>query len=81
MSDQYKIAPGIQVGDTVAYSQSFLNRQNQFPDNMLSARGRVIVLHLLDKGIIMADIEWNKPGLPKRVDIKNLVKAKATESV
>ena len=81
MSNQSKIANGIQVGDTVAYSQSFIDRQHRYPDKMPSARGKVNVLHSLDKGIIMADITWNEPGLPKRVNIKNIVKAKAADSV
>ena len=69
------------MGDTVAYSQNFIARQHRYPDNMPSARGKVNVLHRLDTGIIMADIEWNEPGLPKRVNTKNLVKAKAADSV
>ena len=63
------------VGDSVAYSASFLNRQNQYPSNMQSAQGKVKALHYLDKGIVLADIEWNKPGLPKRVNAKNLTRA------
>jgi hypothetical protein len=41
---------------------------------MPSAQGKVKAVHRLDKGIILADIEWNQPGLPKRVDVKNLTK-------
>ena len=63
------------VGDSVDYSDSFLNRQNQYPSNMPSAQGKVKALHYLDKGIVLADIEWNKPGLPKRVNAKNLTRA------
>jgi hypothetical protein len=37
----------------------------------------VKLLHHLDEGIILADIEWNKPGLPKRVNVKNLTKTEA----
>ena len=63
MSDQSKMAHPIQVGDTVAYSRAFLARQNQYPNNMQSAQGKVKVLHRLDNGVLLADIEWNKPGL------------------
>jgi len=70
--DHSKMAHAIQVGDTVAYSQIFLDRQNQYPNNMPSAQGKVKFLHRLDNGIILVDIEWNKPGLPKRVNVKNL---------
>ena len=62
----------IQVGDTVVYTKSFLNRQNQYPSEMPVARGKVNALHTLDEGAILADIEWDKPGLPKRVNVKNL---------
>jgi hypothetical protein len=67
----------IQVDDTVAYSDAFLNRQNRYPSDMPSAQGKVKILHRLDNGIILADIEWNKPGLPKRVNVKNLTKSEA----
>jgi len=63
----------IEVGDTVAYSDSFLDRPNRYPSDMPSAQGKVRLLHRLDNGIVMADIEWDKPGLPKRVNVKNLV--------
>ncbi len=64
----------IKVGDTVAYSDSFIKRQNRYPTDMPSAQGKVTVLHRLDGGVILADIEWNQPGLPKRVNVKNLTK-------
>ena len=75
--DQPSMAPKIQVGDIVAYSQNFLDRQNQTVNNMQSAQGKVIALHRLHTGIILADIEWNMPNLPKRVNIKNLVRTQA----
>lgn len=67
----------IEVGDTVAYSDTFLDRQNLCPSDMPSAQGKVTVLHRLDSGVILADIAWNKPGLPKRVNVKNLTKTPA----
>ncbi len=80
MSNKSKTAHAIQVGDTVAYTDSFLDRQNQYPNNMASAQGKVKALHHLDSGIILADIEWNEPGLSKRVNLKNLTTKKATAS-
>lgn len=74
MSDQSEIAHRIQVGDTVAYSQSFLDSQNRYPTTIATAKGKVKALHRLDSGFIMADIEWDKRDLPKRVNIKNLTK-------
>jgi hypothetical protein len=70
------MSTGIKVGDTVAYSDSFLDRQNQCLSNMRSAQGNVKALYHLNEGIILADIDWNKPGLPKRVNVKNLTKTK-----
>lgn len=64
----------IAIGDTVAYSDSFLDRNSRYPNNMLAARGQVTALHYLDKGIILADVQWDKPGLPKRVNAKNLTR-------
>ncbi|MFZ1011111.1 MAG: hypothetical protein WAN65_30005 [Candidatus Sulfotelmatobacter sp.] len=68
------MAHKIQVGASVAYSHNFLDRQNQTVNNMQLAQGKVIALHRLHTGIILADIEWNIPGLPKRVNVKNLVR-------
>ena len=65
----------IRVGDTVAYSDKFLDRQHLRPSGLPSARGKVTALRRLDSGVILADIEWDKHGLPKRVNIKNLTKA------
>ena len=67
----------IVVGDTVAYSDSFLNRQHLCPSDLRDARGRVKALRRLDSGVILADIEWNNRGLPKRVNVKNLTKLTA----
>jgi hypothetical protein len=38
---------------------------------MPSAQGTIKALHYL-KNLTLADIEWNKPGLLKRVNINNL---------
>lgn len=69
-----EMSPRIKVGDTVAYTEAFLDRQNHHPSDMPAAQGQVKALHFLDKGVILADIEWNKAGLPKRVNIKNLTR-------
>jgi hypothetical protein len=70
----------INVGDTVAYSERFLDRHSHYFSAMPSAQGTVNALHCLDGGIILADIEWNKPGLPKRVNVNNLTRAQAPPS-
>jgi hypothetical protein len=71
MSHQFK------VGDTVAYSDHFLNRQHLCPSDLRSAHGKVMAFHRLDSGVILADIEWNNRSLPKRVNVKNLIKINA----
>jgi hypothetical protein len=76
VSDQSTIPHGIQVGDTIAYTSSFLDRQHVDVVSAASAMGKVKALHRLESGIIFADIEWNKRGLPKRVNIKNITKIK-----
>lgn len=77
MSDKSEMARRIQVGDTVAYTQGFLDRQHVGAESSGSAQGKVIALHRLESGIVLVEIEWNKPGLPKRVNIKNLNKKEA----
>lgn len=72
--------PGIQVGDTVAYSQAYLDRNSRYPNGLAAAEGTVKALHRLESGTVLADIDWNKPGLPKRVNVKNLAPRHATAS-
>ena len=62
----------ITIGDTVAFHPAYLDRHSRHYANMASALGKVIALHRLRTGVILADIDWNKPSLPKRVNIKNL---------
>ena len=68
-----KIVQGIQVGDTVVYTDSFLDRHSHFYINMLSAQGKVKALHHV-RNLTLADTEWNRPGLPKRVNVKYLTR-------
>lgn len=72
MTNRSRVATAIQVGDTVAYTAAFLDHHSRYHNDMLSALGKVIALHHLESGMILADIGWNKPSLPKRVNIKNL---------
>jgi hypothetical protein len=68
-----------QVGDTVVFTKSFLDR-HQYASDMSVARGKVIALHRVGNDIILADIDWDKPGLPKRVNIRNLQPAGGPDS-
>jgi hypothetical protein len=62
----------IQIGDTVGYSKSFLQSTGQYTGDAPFARGMVIALVPLGTEIILAEIEWDKPDLPTRVNVKNL---------
>lgn len=67
----------INIGDTVAYTNAYLDRQSRFHPDMQSAQGKVTALQKLNTGETLADIEWDKPHLPKRVNIKNLIRTNA----
>jgi hypothetical protein len=62
----------IQVGDIVGYSKAFLQSTGQYTGDAPFARGKVITLEPLGTDIILAEIEWDKPDLPSRVNVKNL---------
>jgi hypothetical protein len=62
----------INVGDTVAYSKTFLQSTGQYTGNVPHARGKVLALHQLSPETTLAEIEWEKPDLPSRVNVKNL---------
>jgi hypothetical protein len=73
------MAHRIQLGDTVAFSQSFIDRHGRHTAGVATAHGRVKALHPV-KGLMLADIEWTMPGLSKRVNVKNLIRVKAAAS-
>ena len=43
--------------------------------DLMYARGTVKAIHRIANDIMMADVEWDTAGLPKRVYVKDLVKA------
>jgi hypothetical protein len=67
----------IQVGDTVALTDAFVDRHRGYPNPMSQAEGKVTAIRQLDH-ITLADVEWDRPGLPKRITLKNLTTGKAT---
>src|SRR5438128_2726915 len=73
MPEQARISQVIQVDDIVAYTDSFLDRHSRFHIDMPAAIGTVKALHHV-RTLTFADVEWNKPGLPKRVNVKYLNK-------
>jgi hypothetical protein len=73
MPEQARVSQAIQVDDTVVYADSFLDRHGKFHIDMLSAQGRVKALPHVHY-LTFADIKWDKPYLPKRVNVKYLNK-------
>jgi len=76
MTDWVKRTQAIQVGDTVAYSKAFLQSTGQYTGDVPHARGKVTALKELGKEVTLAEIEWDKPDLPARVNVKNLTTAR-----
>jgi len=62
----------IKVGDTVGYSKAFLQSTGQLTGDVPFARGKVLALQPLGTDTILAEIEWDKPDLPAKVNVKNL---------
>jgi hypothetical protein len=60
-------AQTIQVGDTIAYR---LNSGEILSD----ARGKVVALFNTRDGQTIADVEWDRLGPPKRLNVKSLAK-------
>ena len=70
MSWAERVAP-VGVGDTVAYSKRWLQSTGQYTGDVPQARGRVTGIKVFGD-LVLADIEWDKPDLPERVNVKNL---------
>jgi hypothetical protein len=66
--------PELRIGDAVAYTQEFLDRNSRYPNDLPAAQGKVKALHRLDNGTVLADIDWSIPGVPKRVNVKSLMR-------
>jgi hypothetical protein len=62
----------IQVGDTVGYSKGFLQSTGQHTGDVPFARGKVTALHPVGTETILAEIEWDRPDMPTRVNTTNL---------
>ena len=78
MPPSQTISLKVMIGDSVAFQEAFVARQT-YPNAMSLARGKVAAIHHLDR-VILADIEWDRPGLPKRINVKNLRIEKAIPS-
>lgn len=80
MPPPFAVSPKIQVGDTVAYNPSYIDRQSlRGGGNLSFARGQVTAVHRIDNGVLLADIEWDTAGLSKRVFVKDLIKVQSND--
>lgn len=61
----------IKVGDRVAYSAAFLRSTGQYAGDAPHAKGEVKALVPLGD-TVLAEIEWDHPALPNRVNVANL---------
>jgi hypothetical protein len=66
----------VQIGDKVAYSKAFLQGTGQYAGDVPHARGKVAGLKQLGTELTIADNEGDRPGLPDRVNVKNLTTVK-----
>jgi hypothetical protein len=62
----------IKVGDRVAYSKRFLQSTGQYTGDVPHARGTVTALQPVGKDMTLAEITWDTPDLPARVNVGNL---------
>lgn len=66
----------IQVGDTVAYAAAFLRSIGYHSGEMPQTRGQVTALVPVGKDVLLAEIAWDLPDLPNRVNVKNLARVR-----
>jgi hypothetical protein len=74
MTWKKRIQP-IKVGDKVAYSKSFLQSTGSYSGDIPHARGEVTTLIPIGE-TTLAEIAWDRPDMPARVNVKNLVSVK-----
>ncbi len=68
----------IKVGDVVAYSRPFLRSIGCYTGNLPRARGKVTSLAAIGE-VKVAEIAWDLPDVPARVNVKNLVRVHSIE--
>jgi hypothetical protein len=68
---QRQQTPALQVGDMVAYSKQFLKAISCYTGDMPQARGKITALIPIGE-VTLAEITWNLPDLPDRVNVENL---------
>ncbi len=63
----------MQVGDKVAYSAKWLRSVGIFTGPLPFARGEVVALEKLSTETTLAQVKWDRAGVPEKVNIRNLV--------
>ena len=61
----------VKPGDRVAYSAQFLRAIGCLTGELPAARGTVIAIEQLGS-LQLAQIDWDRPGIPQRVAVHNL---------
>ena len=56
----------------MGYSKAFLQSTGQYTGDVPFARGQVTALHPVGSETLLAEIEWDRPDLPPRVNVRNL---------
>jgi hypothetical protein len=64
----------INVGDRVRYTGSFLRSISCFTGPLPFARGTVTALRQLGLDLAVATVEWDRPDVPQRVNVANLIR-------
>ena len=62
------------IGDRVQYARQWLRATGNLAGDIPFAKGRIIALDPISKGLDIALIEWNRPSLPAKVLTSNLVR-------
>jgi hypothetical protein len=63
----------LHVGDRVGYAANFLRSIACFSGELPHARG--VIKELEDLGsLVLAVIEWDRPGVPTKVNVNNLAR-------
>jgi hypothetical protein len=68
----------IAIGDTVRYASAWLRSTGQHTGDICFAKGTVTAL-AGTKDYMIAQIEWNTPDLPARVNVANLKRVRQAD--
>jgi hypothetical protein len=71
----------MKIGDTVQYRAEWLRNVGIYMGDLPRAKGRVVKLTEYGKTTTIADVEWDLPGIPTRVNTANLHKVGTPEAV